>query len=130
MGLELKLFKQGNDFLQTQYPIVCGAMSYISTPELVASVNENGAFGCLAGGNMSAHELEKQIDQTRALTDKKFGVSLLTISPQFHEQLYLCQWKKVAYIIFAGSFPKKNEIRMAKESGAKVICYEIGRAHV
>ncbi|MFP4548105.1 MAG: NAD(P)H-dependent flavin oxidoreductase [Fidelibacterota bacterium] len=117
------IFQQGNDFLVTKYPIICGAMSYISTPELVASVNENGGFGCLAGGNMSARELESQIDKTRELTDKNFGISLLTISPQYHEQLYLCQWKKVPYIIFAGSFPKKNEIKIMKESGAKVICY-------
>ncbi|MBN2280070.1 MAG: nitronate monooxygenase [Candidatus Marinimicrobia bacterium] len=121
--MEFKIFQPGNEFLKTKFPIICGAMSYISTPELVASVNENGGFGCLAGGNMSAGELEKQIDRTRELTDRNFAVSLLTISPQFHEQLYLCQWKKVPYIIFAGSFPKKNEIKMARESGAKVICY-------
>jgi len=121
--MDIKIFQQGNKFLGTDFPIICGAMSYVSTPNLVASVNKNGGFGCLAGGNMSAEELEQQIDKTRELTNENFGISLLTISPQFHEQLYLCQWKKVPYIIFAGSFPKKNEIKMAKESGAKVICY-------
>ena len=121
--MDIKIFQQGNNFLETEVPIICGAMSYISTPELVAAVNKNGGFGCLAGGNMSAGELEKQIDKTRELTENNFAISLLTISPQFHEQLYLCQWKKVPYIIFAGSFPKKNELKMAKESGAKVICY-------
>ena len=123
MEQELKIFQQGTEFLRSKYPIICGAMSYVSTPELVAAVSENGGFGCLAGGNLSAKELEVQLDETRKLTDKDFAVSLLTISPNFHEQIYLCQWKKIPYIIFAGSFPKKNEIRMAKESGAKVICY-------
>ena len=121
--MDIKIFQKGNNFLNTEFPIICGAMSYISTPELVTSVNENGSFGCLAGGNMSAGELEEQINRTLEMTNKNFAVSLLTISPQYHEQLYLCQWKKVPYIIFAGSFPKKNEIKMAKESGAKVICY-------
>jgi len=123
MEENLKIFQQGKKFLGTRYPIICGAMSYISTPELVAAVSKSGGFGCLAGGNLSAKELEIQLDEIKNLTDAPFAVSLLTISPQFHQQIYLCQWKKVPYIIFAGSFPKKNEIRLAKESGAKVICY-------
>ncbi len=123
MEIQNNLFRRGNDFLKTSYPIVCGAMSYVSTPALVHAVDQAGGFGCLAGGNMSASELEQQIDETNNLGTTNFAVSLLTISPQYHEQLYLCQWKKVPYIIFAGSFPKKNEIKIAKESGAKIICY-------
>ncbi len=119
----LKIFKSGSNFLQSQFPIICGAMSWISTPELVASVSNAGGFGCLAGGNLPANELEKIITKTKSLTNKPFAISLLTISPQYHEQLYLVQWMKLPYVIFAGSFPKKNEIKMVKESGSKVICY-------
>lgn len=118
-----KIFLQGIKFLNSKYPIICGAMSYVSTPKLVAAVNTNGGFGCLSGSNLSAKELEKQLDKTRKLTDREYAVSLITISPHFHEHLYLCCWKKIPHVIFAGSYPKKNEIRMMKESGAKVTCF-------
>jgi len=118
-----RLFKTGIEFLNVKYPILCGAMTWVSNPKLVAAVANAGAFGCLAGGNMSAKLLELQVKETRKLTDKPFGINLLTIAPAYHEQLYLAQWMKFPYVIFAGSFPKKSEIKLVKESGAKVICY-------
>lgn len=45
------LMKRGADFLQVKYPIICGAMTWVSEPNLVAAVANNGGFGCLAGGN-------------------------------------------------------------------------------
>ena len=45
------LMKRGSDFLQCKYPILCGAMTWVSEPNLVAAVSNSGCFGCLAGGN-------------------------------------------------------------------------------
>jgi len=126
-GIKTKLFDRlthrGAQFLGTRYPLICGAMTWISNPHLVAAMASAGGFGCLAAANMPSSQLEELIDETRRLTDKPFGVNLLTIAPAYHEQLHLCQWKKVPFVIFAASFPKKYEIKMVKESGSKVICY-------
>ena len=47
-----------------------------STPELAAAVSEAGGLGFLAGGYLSAEALTRQIQQTRALTSRAFGVNL------------------------------------------------------
>src|SRR3954447_932833 len=49
-----------------------------STPELVAAVGEGGGFGFLGAGYLSAGALADQIGATRALSDRPFGVNLLS----------------------------------------------------
>lgn len=118
-----KFFARGKEFLGVEYPILCGAMTWVSDPKLVATVSNSGGFGCLAGGNTPVDILEKQIDETRSMTDKPFGVNLITIAPAYKDHLELIQRKKLPYIIFAGSFPNKQEVEIAKSTGAKVMCF-------
>nr|BEK64869.1 nitronate monooxygenase [Kitasatospora purpeofusca] len=47
-----------------------------TTPELVAAVNAAGGLGFLAAGYRSAAATAEQIDLTRKLTDRPFGVNL------------------------------------------------------
>ncbi len=77
------LAQQGKEFLGVEHPIMCGAMTWISNSTLVAAISECGGFGQLAGGNLSAEDLEKEIVRTRELTDKPFGVNLITIAPNY-----------------------------------------------
>ncbi|MBI5778532.1 MAG: nitronate monooxygenase [Planctomycetes bacterium] len=118
-----QLWRKGREFLGVDYPIICGAMTWVSTPHLVATVCNAGAFGVLAGGNMPTELLAKDIDDTRTLTKKPFGVNLITIAPNYPAHLELACRKKAPFIIFAGSFPRTEEIQQAKDSGAKVICF-------
>lgn len=118
-----RLFAQGRDFLGSRYPIMCGAMTWISEPKLVAAVNAAGGFGCLAGGNTPVDILEQQIAETRALTDKPFAVNLITIAPAYKDHLQLLKRLELPLVVFAGSFPRQNEVALAKESGAKVMCF-------
>jgi len=116
------LMEMGNDFLGTKVPIMCGAMTWVSDVHLVKAVNDAGAFGVLAGGNMPVELLEKDIDELKK-TEKKFGVNLITIAPNYKDHLNMVSKKGVSHIIFAGSFPKASEVKIAKESGAKVMCF-------
>ncbi len=52
-----------------------------STPELCAAVSEAGGLGFLAAGYLSATDLAKIIDRTRALSSKPFGVNLFVPGP-------------------------------------------------
>ena len=115
--------QRGSDFLGVKYPILCGAMTWISEPELVSAVCNHGCFGCLAGGNAPTDVLLKYIEKTKSLTDKPFAVNLITIAPAYKEHLAMIKDIKVPFIIFAGSFPKEKEIEAAKETGAKVMCF-------
>ncbi len=119
----LRHMKRGAEFLGCQYPIICGAMTWVSDPSLVATVLNAGCFACIAGGNAPTEILERQIDETRALSDKNFAVNLITIAPNYKAHLELLKTKKVPYIVFAGSIPKDSEIMEAKATGAKVLCF-------
>jgi nitronate monooxygenase len=49
-----------------------------STPELVAAVSNAGGLGFLAAGYLTASAVRTQIDETRALTEKPFGLNVFT----------------------------------------------------
>ena len=117
------MFKRGAEFLGSRYPILCGAMTWISEPKLVSAVCNNGCFGCIAGGNAPTDILAKQIEETRSLTKGNFGVNLITIAPSYKSHLAMLGDLHVPYIIFAGSFPRESEIAAAKATGAKVLCF-------
>jgi len=117
------LWERGKTFLNVKYPIMCGAMTWISESSLVAAVSNAGAFGCLAGGNMEPEQLEKEIERTRALTDKPFAVNLITLAPNYPRHLEIAIRQKIPFIIFAAGIPKSSEIRRAKDSGAKVLAF-------
>lgn len=98
-------------------------MTWVSDPKLVAAVCNAGGFGCLAGGNTPVEILEKQIEETRRLTDRPFGVNLITIAPVYRAQLEMAERVRPPYLIFAGSFPREREVVQAKSTGAKVLCF-------
>jgi enoyl-[acyl-carrier protein] reductase II len=117
------LWKRGKEFLGVTYPIIAGAMTWISNSSFVASICNEGAFGCLAAGNMKPALLDAEIKKTKELTSKPFAVNLITIAPYYREHLKIALENRVPFIVFAGSFPREPEIKMAKESGAKVFSF-------
>jgi enoyl-[acyl-carrier protein] reductase II len=118
-----RFFQKGRDFLGVRFPFIAGAMTWVSDPKLVAAVCNAGGFACLAGGNSPAAVLEKQIQETRSLTDKPFGVNLITIAPEYPRHLELVERLRLPFVIFAGSFPRHREVLKAKETGARVLCF-------
>jgi GTP pyrophosphokinase len=93
------LMKRGADFLNVKYPVICGAMTWVSEPKLVSSVCNNGCFGCIAGGNAPTDILASQIEETRKLTPNSFGVNLITIAPSYQNHLAMLKDAHVPYII-------------------------------
>ncbi len=119
---ELASWNKGKEFLGVRYPIISGAMTWISDSKLVKAVSDAGGFGVLAAGNMPTDLFIKEI---KALRDKKanFAANLITIAPNYTDHLKAATDLGVKHIVFAGSFPRKNEVKIAKESGAKVTCF-------
>ncbi len=118
-----KYFKKGCDFLQVRYPIISGAMTWVSDPNLVSTVSNAGGFGALAGGNAPVNELQQQIEKTKRLTKQPFGVNLITIAPNYNPQLQLMREIKFPFVTFAGGFPRREEIQSIKSYGGKVLCF-------
>ncbi len=117
------LWKKGKNFLGTTYPIIAGAMTWISDSHFVASVSKAGIFGCLATGNMEPELLDKEIKSIRKLSDNPFAINLITIAPNYKNLLEVATRNQVPFIVFAGSFPRQREIRIAKDSGAKTMSF-------
>lgn len=113
----------GRGFLRARYPILCGAMTWISDPGLVSSVCNAGGFGLLAGGNAPPDILRNQIQLTRELTACPFGVNVITLAPNYTQHLELVCDLGCEYVVFAGGIPKKTEIQQVKSSGAQTICF-------
>ncbi len=118
-----RIFETGRQFLGCQYPIMCGAMTWVSDPNLVTAVGKAGGFGLLAGGNAPVEVLKDQVETTRHLSEHPFGVNIITLAPVYNDQLDLICDLGCQYIVFAGGIPKKKEVAQAKSSGAKVICF-------
>lgn len=117
------LSARGTDFLGTQYAILGGAMSWVSEHRLVSALSNAGGFGVIACGAMSPELLDKEITATKALTEKPFGVNLITMHPQLEELIAVCGRHQIGHVVLAGGLPKTSSIQAVKSLGAKVICF-------
>ncbi|HWJ69356.1 MAG TPA: nitronate monooxygenase [Sphingobium sp.] len=117
------LMARGADFLGCETAILCGAMSWVSERHLVAAVSNAGGFGLIACGAMTPALLDAEIVGTKALTDKPFGVNLITMHPDIMELIDICLRHEISHVVLAGGLPPKGSIEAIKAGGAKVICF-------
>lgn len=69
------------DLLGIEHPVMLAGMGGVSYHRLVAAVSGAGGFGCLGASTMSAPQMVGEIAAVRSLTDRPFGVDLLTAMP-------------------------------------------------
>jgi enoyl-[acyl-carrier protein] reductase II len=117
------LWARGRAFLNTQYAIMAGAMTWVSERHLVSAISNAGGFGVLACGSMTPELLEKEIEATRALTAKTFGVNLITLHPQLEALVGVCVRQNVSHVVLAGGLPSAATISALKQRGIKVMCF-------
>ena len=121
-GLD-RMMARGAGFFGSRYAILGGAMSWVSERNLVAALSNAGAFGVIACGAMEPPRLAEEIAGTQALTDRPFGVNLITMHPRLEQLVDACLEAKVGHIVFAGGIPSGAAMKRAKEGGAKVVCF-------
>lgn len=114
---------RGAAFLGSEVAIMAGAMSWVSERNLVAAMSNAGGFGVIACGAMTPELLDAEIAGTKALTDKPFGVNLITMHPALFDLIAVCAKHKVGHVVLAGGLPPKGSLEAIKDSGAKVICF-------
>ena len=117
------LWKKGTSFLGVEKAILCGAMSWISERNLVSAISNAGAFGIIASGAMSADLLRQEIKATHALTEKPFGVNIVTMHPELEELIDVCIENNIKHIFLSGGIPKKHHISRIHQGQAKAICF-------
>lgn len=114
---------RGCDFLGSETAILCGAMSWVSERNLVAAISNAGGFGVIACGAMTPELLDAEIAGTKALTDKPFGVNLITMHPALFDLIEVCGRHQVTHVVLAGGLPPKGSLEAIKATGAKVIAF-------
>ena len=102
---------------------MAGAMSWVSERNLVAAMSNAGGFGVIACGAMTVDLLDAEIAATKALTDKPFGVNLITMHPDLMALIEVCAKHEVGHVVLAGGLPPKGSLEAIKQGGAKVICF-------
>src|ERR1700744_1674430 len=100
-----RLWRRGTAFLGTRVAIMGGAMSWVSERHLVSAISNAGGFGVIACGAMTPALLEAEIAGTRALTDRPFGVNLITMHPDLFALIDVCAAAKVSHVVLAGGIP-------------------------
>ncbi len=118
-----RLWRRGREFLGTDYAILGGAMSWVSERNLVAAISNGGGFGVIACGSMDPAQLAAEIEATQKLTDKPFGVNLITMHPPLDVLIDVCGQFEVGHVVLAGGLPSSASIKKAKDLGAKVVCF-------
>ncbi|WP_338446550.1 nitronate monooxygenase [Pelagerythrobacter marensis] len=120
-----RLMQRGTDFLGCESAILCGAMSWVSERNLVSAISNAGGFGVIACGAMTPELLDAEIAATKAMTDRPFGVNLITMHPQLFDLIEVCSRHAVGHVVLAGGIPPKGSVEAIKggDSPARVICF-------
>ncbi|MEZ5707932.1 MAG: nitronate monooxygenase [Blastomonas sp.] len=115
--------QRGSEFLGCDVAILCGAMSWVSERNLVSAISNAGGFGVIACGAMTPELLDAEISATKTLTDRPFGVNLITMHPQLFDLIEICARHRVSHVVLAGGLPPKGSVDAIKAEGAKLICF-------
>jgi enoyl-[acyl-carrier protein] reductase II len=105
-------------------------MGGVSYHRLAAAVSEAGGFGTLGASTMSTDQMVEEIRLTRSLTDKPFGVDLLTAMPQD----MVAQVQKIieggASVFVAGLGVPRDVVDLCHEAGLLVVnmCGKVSHA--
>ncbi|HEV2301572.1 MAG TPA: nitronate monooxygenase [Stellaceae bacterium] len=117
------LWARGRRFLGCEIAIMGGAMTWVSERHLVAAISNAGGFGVIASGAMTPPLLDAEIAATKALTERPFGVNLITLHPDLLELADVCLAHRVGHVVLAGGVPSGAAMRRIKAGGAKVLCF-------
>jgi len=111
-----------------RYPIFLAGMAAISGPQLVAAVANAGGMGTLGGLRLPPLALRKWMRETKALTDRPFGVNLVPSfgGPDVFEaqfQVVLQEKPRMLSLFYAEDYP--DMIARAKDAGM-VVMVQVG----
>jgi enoyl-[acyl-carrier protein] reductase II len=107
------------ELLDIEHPVMLAGMGGVSYHELVAAVSNAGGFGCL-GASAMGESMVDEIRATKALTDKPFGVDLLTaagdLTPKV-EQIV----KEGGRVFVAGLGVPRDVVELCHKNGLLVV---------
>ncbi len=111
------------ELLGIEYPIIGGAMAYLSGGKLAAAVSNAGGFGLISAVTFSREELQNEIRLCRSLTSKPFGVNIALIhrDPRKIEQDMDVVIEEGVRIIETAALNPEQYVERLKKKGAIVL---------
>jgi len=91
--------------LGIKYPIIQGAMQWISDAAMVSAVANAGCLGVLATADRSKDDMRKEIKSIRKQTDKPFAVNISLVSSTVKEIIDLVIEEKVPLVALSAGDP-------------------------
>ena len=111
-----------------EVPIIGAGMAFVAGPRLAAAVSNAGGLGVLGASPLPPPHLARMIRQTRALTDRPFGVNLINAKGfpgrrvPFTTGLHvaICARQRVRVVWFHWDLPPRRWIERLHDVGTKV----------
>ena len=113
------------DLFGIEHPVIQGGMQWVGYAELVSAVSNAGALGILTALTQPTPEdLAREIERTREMTDKPFGVNLTVLPtinpPPYEEYAQAIVGSGIKIVETAGRSPEPF-MELFKEYDVKVI---------
>ena len=124
----MSLFKtRVTEYLGIEYPIIGGAMGYVSLSDFTAAVSDAGGLGLLPATTYAdMEELRQEIRKVRSLTDKPFGINIGLLARQpgrVEQEMEVAIEEKVPVVETAARSPEPfiPYMERLKKAGIKVM---------
>jgi nitronate monooxygenase len=111
--------------LGIEYPIIQGALLWLSTTGLVSAVSNAGGLGIIAALTFpTAKELREEIRKTKSMTDKPFAVNITllpTIRPVNYEEYITTALDEGVNIIETAGQSPEPFMKLIKQANARIM---------
>lgn len=108
------------EVLGIKYPVIQGAMAWISDAGLAAAVSNAGGAGIISMGGRTTEYARDEIRRTKTLTDKPFGVNVMLMAPNKEDIVKVICEEKPAFVTLGAGNPVPF-IEPLHAAGIKVI---------
>lgn len=118
------------EILGVEHPVMLAGMGGVSYHRLVAAVSAAGGFGCLGASTMGKAQMVDEMAAVRGLTDRPFGVDLLTAAPGDMSKQVEAIIDGGASAFVAGLGVPRDVIALCHEAGLLVVnmCGKVSHA--
>lgn len=110
------------ELLGIKYPILMGAMAWITNAKLVAAVSNAGGAGVLGSGGRDDIWVREQIRETKKRTDKPFGINVSLATTPMRERIVEAIIQEQVPFVTLGAGDPRPYIGRFREAGIRVVC--------
>ena len=103
--MEEKMVNRVTKVLGIKYPIIQGAMQWVSDSSLVSAVSNAGGLGVLATADADKEDIRKEIRAIKEATKNPFAVNITLISKTAEDMFDLVVEEKVPFVVTTAGNP-------------------------